>query len=216
VFDPTVDGRPETFRLVGMDHFNAMFEDRSTRSWWRQANGEAIIGPRTGALLAEIPSQQVTLAVWLDLHPRSLIMQADSALEHHYTKTFDFESGASRKALTGTDTVSWAEKAWVVGLTINDESKAYDWNRLRRERIINDELGGTPLVLVLAADNASFFAYRRPDSATRFVLRGDSLIASGGSYAMSGRGAHGVLTPLPASQEFWHSWRTFQPRTKTY
>jgi hypothetical protein len=31
----------ETFRLVGMDHFNAMFEDRTTRSWWRQATGEA-------------------------------------------------------------------------------------------------------------------------------------------------------------------------------
>ena len=216
VFDPTVDGRPETFRLVGMDHFNAMFEDRSTGSWWRQANGEAIVGPKTGAMLAEIPSQQVTLAVWLDLHPRSLIMQPDSALEDRYTKNFDFETGASRKALTGTDTVSWNEKAWVVGLTINDESKAYDWNRLRRERIINDELGGTPLVLVLAPDSASFFAYRRPDSATRFVLVGDSLIASGRAYALSGRGPHGTLQPLSASQEFWHSWRTFQPRTKTY
>jgi hypothetical protein len=216
VFDPTVDGRPEAFRLVGMDHFNAMFEDRSTGSWWRQANGEAIIGPRTGARLAEIPSQQVTLAVWLDLHPRSLIMQPDSALEDRYTKNFDFETGASRKTLTGTDTVSWNEKAWVVGLTINDESKAYDWNRLRRERIINDELGGTPLVLVLAPDSASFFAYRRPDLATRFVLVGDSLMAPGAAYALSGRGPHGTLQPLSASQEFWHSWRTFQPRTKTY
>jgi hypothetical protein len=216
VFDPTVDGRPETFRLVGMDHFNAMFEDRSTGSWWRQANGEAIVGPKMGAVLGDIPSQQVTLAVWLALHPNSLIMQPDSTLADRYTKTSDFETGASRKALTGTDTVSWGEKAWVVGLTINDESKAYDWNRLRRERIINDELGGTPLVVVLASDSASFFAYQRPDTATRFVLRGDSLIAPAGSYGLNGQGAHGVLMPLPASQEFWHSWRTFQPRTKTY
>lgn len=216
VFDPTVDGRPETFRLVGMDHFNAMFEDRSTGSWWRQANGEAIVGPKTGAILGEIPSQQVTLAVWLELHPHSLIMQPDSALEDRYTKSFEFETGASRSALTGTDTVSWSEKAWIVGLTHNDESKAYDWNRLRRERIINDELGGTPVVLVLAADEASFFAYQRPDTATRFALRGDSLIAPGKAYALSGRGPHGALMPLSASQEFWHSWRTFHPGTKTY
>src|SRR5436190_2112502 len=33
VFDPMIDGKSESFRLVGMDHFNAMFEDRSTRSW---------------------------------------------------------------------------------------------------------------------------------------------------------------------------------------
>jgi hypothetical protein len=49
VFSPVVDGRSETFRLVGMDHFNAMFEDASTHSWWRQANGEAIAGPSKGS-----------------------------------------------------------------------------------------------------------------------------------------------------------------------
>jgi hypothetical protein len=37
VYSPVVQGKPETFRLVGMDHFNAMFEDATTNSWWRQA-----------------------------------------------------------------------------------------------------------------------------------------------------------------------------------
>lgn len=37
VFSPPVDGRAERFRLVGMDHGNAMFEDEHTGSWWRQA-----------------------------------------------------------------------------------------------------------------------------------------------------------------------------------
>jgi hypothetical protein len=44
---------------------------------------------------------------------------------------------------------------------------------------VNDEVGGVPIVLVLAADNASFFAFERPDAQTRFTLRGDSLIALG-------------------------------------
>src|SRR5688500_1968109 len=68
VFHPVVDGRTESFRLVGMDHFNAMFEDATTGSWWRQANGEAIVGPRKGKTLQEIPSRQVMLAQWLALH----------------------------------------------------------------------------------------------------------------------------------------------------
>ncbi|HMI47422.1 MAG TPA: DUF3179 domain-containing (seleno)protein, partial [Gemmatimonadaceae bacterium] len=59
VFSPIVDGRTESFRLVGMDHFNAMFEDSTTGSWWRQANGEAIAGPAKGKALTEIPSRQV-------------------------------------------------------------------------------------------------------------------------------------------------------------
>ena len=54
VFSPLVDGRPETFRLVGMDHFNAMLEDATTGSWWQQATGEAVAGPKKGAALPEI------------------------------------------------------------------------------------------------------------------------------------------------------------------
>lgn len=216
VFSPTVEGRVETFRLVGMDHFNAMFEDKTTGSWWRQATGEAVAGPRKGRALAELPSLQVTLAQWLSLHPSSLVMQPDSSLRDRYGSGFEYETGTSRKALTGTDTTSWHDKAWVVGLTVNGASKAYDWNRLRRERVVNDELGGKPIVLALASDSASFFAFERPDRATRFTVRADSLVGPSETYALNGRGAARSLEPLFASQEFWHSWRTFHPGTKTY
>ena len=216
VFSPVVDGHPEAFRLVGMDHFNAMFEDKTTGSWWRQANGEAIAGPAKGKFLTEIPSHQVTLAEWLALHPKSLIMQPDSALATEYSKSFDYETGKSRKTLTGTDTVSWHDKAWVVGITVNGQSKAYDWNRLKRERVVNDALGGKPIVLALASDTTSFFAFVRPSAATTFVVRHDSLAAGSNVYAFTGQSATGRLEPLSASQEFWHSWRTFQPATTRY
>jgi hypothetical protein len=216
VFSPIVDGRSETFRLVGMDHFNAMFEDASTHSWWRQANGEAIAGPSKGKWLTEIPSRQVTLAEWLREHPSSLIMQADAGLKSNYSKDFDYETGKSRKSLTGTDTVSWHDKAWVVGITVNGQSKAYDWNRLRREKVVNDVVGGKPILLALASDTTSFAAFVRPSSDARFIVRNDSLVAGLASYAFNGNGANGALEPVKASQEFWHSWRTFQPATARY
>lgn len=216
VFSPVVDGRTESFRLVGMDHFNAMFEDATTHSWWRQANGEAIVGPSKGKTLTEIPSRQVKLSEWLRLHPNSLIMQPDSSLETNYSKGFDYETGKSRKSLTGTDTVSWHDKSWVVGITVNGQSKAYDWNRLRRENVVNDVLGGEPIVVALASDKSSFFAFVRPSAATSFAVRHDSLVAGASAYAFSGRGANGTLEPVNASQEFWHSWRTFQPATMRY
>lgn len=216
VFSPFVDGEPETFRLVGMDHFNAMFEDETTGSWWRQANGEALVGPRKGLFLPELPSEQMTLRMWLNLHPTSLVMQADSAFVDEYAKDFKYENGTSRKELTGTDSLSWREKSWVVGLTVGRTSRAYDWNDLLRRRVIHDTLGGKPIVLALAADRASFAAFERPDAATRFGLRRDSLVAAGGSYALSGTGPTGRLKKVPASQEFWHSWRTFHPATSRY
>jgi len=216
IFTPAVNGAPETFRLVGMDRFNAMFEDTRTGSWWRQANGEAIAGSLKGTTLPELPTRQVTLRQWLALYPRSLIMQGDPTFAEQYSKDYEYEQGTSRKALTGTDTASWQDKSWVVGLTVNNASKAYDWKRLRREGMVHDAVGGTPILLVLSPDSASFFAFVRPDSATRFVLRGDSLVSATSTYALTGRGANGSLLPLNASQEFWHSWRTFQPNTLRY
>jgi hypothetical protein len=216
VFVPSVGGSLEQFRLVGMDHFNAMLEDHGTGSWWRQANGEAITGRLKGMKLEEIPSLQVTLAQWLELHPASLVMQADSTFLDEYAKDYSFEKGTSRKSLTGTDTLSWRDKSWVVGLSVKGRSKAYDWNQLERERVIHDEVGGVPVLLVLGADSASFFVFRRPGAATRFERRGDSLFSGENAYALSGRGPSGSLERLQASQEFWHSWRTFQPGTEQY
>ncbi len=216
IFTPAVNGKPESFRLVGMDHFNAMFEDKTTGSWWRQANGEAITGPLKGTMLPELRTRQVTLKQWLALYPNSRIMQGDPQFKKQYLEDYAYEKGISRKTLTGTDTASWQDKSWVVGLTVNNHSKAYDWNRLRREKIVHDDIAGTPIVLVLSPDSASFFAFVRPDAKSHFTLRGDSLVSETASFSLTGRGATGSLEPLNASQEFWHSWRTFKPLTERY
>ena len=78
VYSPRVDGVLEDFRLVGMDRFNSIFEDRRTKSWWRQVNGEAITGQLKGKQLNEIPSEQMTLQAWLTQYPDSYILQPDS------------------------------------------------------------------------------------------------------------------------------------------
>jgi Protein of unknown function (DUF3179) len=220
VYSPQVAAQTERFRLVGMDHFNAMLEDVSTGSWWRQANGEAVVGPRKGTLLREIPSRQVMLRQWLALYPESRILQPDPAFTEEYAKDYAYERGTSRKKLTGTDTSSWGEKSWVVGISIRGQSRAYDWNALERRKAINDVLNGTPIVLALASDSLSFYAFERPDTATVFRVENDSLVTGNGSevraYAFNGKGTTGTLVPLVASQEFWHSWRTFQPNTDQY
>lgn len=213
VFDPRIVGQVERFRLVGMDHFNAMLEDRTTGSWWRQANGEAVAGPLRGTTLEELPSRQVTLRQWLALFPASRIMQGDPAFAAQYAKDFAFERGTSRSRLTGTDPRSWEEKSWVIGIRVGTAARAYDWNQLLRERAINDTLGGRPIVLAVAGDSASFYAFVRPDTVSRLKLDGDSLRVGDRAWAFNGKGRGGALVALVASQEFWHSWRTFNPGT---
>lgn len=218
IYEPLVNGKKEKFRLVGMDHFNAMLEDATTKSWWRQATGEAITGKLKGQKLPEILSTQTSLASWLQLYPASLIMQPDPTFIKSYDSTMKFESGASKSKLTGTDTLSWKEKSWVVGIKAGDETKAYDWNELKTKRLIADQIGGKPILLVLAGDNKSFFAFERPDHINAFFLNKDTLLYKNHFFRIDGKGIDTSfsLKQLPAYQEFWHSWQTFNPGTTKF
>jgi hypothetical protein len=218
VFEPLVDGKKETFRLVGMDHFNAMLEDKTTKSWWRQSTGEAITGKRKGIKLNEMLSRQTSLANWLRLYPQSGIMQPDPEYITKYDTTFKYESGSSNSKLTGTDSTSWNNKSWVVGVKAGKETKAYDWNELKSKRLIADYIGDIPIVLVLSKDDKSFFAFERPDYTNAFFLHNDTLLYKTKSFSINGKGidTSSSLKPLPAYQEFWHSWQTFQPQTQRF
>lgn len=215
VFQPIVNGRYEKFRLVGMDHFNAMFEDLTTKSWWRQETGEAIAGKLKGQQLPEFFSTQTSLAKWLQLYPNSQIMQADPAFTSSYDTAFKYESGKSKSSLTGTDSLSWKDKSWVIGIKVGKDRKAYDWNRLKAERLIPDQVGPKSVLVVLATDEKSFFAFERPNTESAFFLTGDTLLFQGRRFRIDGKGIDTTLSlkPLPAYQEFWHSWKTFNPNT---
>jgi len=216
VYEPVINGVHEHFRLVGMDHFNAMIEDASTKSWWRQATGEAITGKLKGTDLPELMSSQTSLSEWITLHPQTLIMQADPSFIKQYDTTFKFENGKSKSKLTGTDSLSWKNKSWVVGIRIGKETKAYDWNQLKAVRIIQDTLNNTPVLLLLSKDNKSFFAFERPSAVAVFTINNDTLLQNGKRYQINGIGIDTVFTlkAIPAYQEFWHSWQSFHPDSR--
>jgi len=227
VFSPTVNGQPETFRLVGMDHFNAMFEDSRTRSWWRQVNGEAIAGKLKGQTLREIPSEQMRLESWISQHPNTLILQPDTLFNEEYEGLENYDEGKSKSALTRPDSLSWKEKSWVVGVSRGLYAKAYDWTDLKKQRVINDEVSSIPLVIALENDTASFHVWNRIAGLdTLTFVYSDSLKAmmdtrSHSFWDWSGRCEQGSLKgtqlqTIQSYQEFWHSWRTFHPQTKQF
>lgn len=218
IFEPVVAGKYEKFRLVGMDHFNAMFEDVSTKSWWRQVTGEAIAGKLKGQKLPEIFSTQTSLYEWLKLNPASLIMQADPSYISSYDSTFNYENGKSKSKLTGTDSLSWKDKSWVLGVKAGMNSKAYDWNKIKTQKLIRDKIGNINVFLILANDNKSFFAFENLPGNPPTSIVNDTLFVNGNKYKLDGSSINNSapLKRLPVSQEFWHSWRTFNPGTEVY
>jgi hypothetical protein len=202
-----------------MDHWNAMFEDKTTGSWWRQVTGVAVAGPRKGLALPEHESRQVTLRKWFELHPEAQVMQVDEASKQSYDNDGRFERGESRGELTRTDPMSWQDKSWVLGVQLAGLCKAYDWNRLKEARVINDTIGQHAVVLALATDQQSFAAFEVPAEQGPFTIADDVLSVDGRSFDFAGRelGAPSArLTAVQAHQEFWHSWRTFHPGTLRY
>lgn len=227
VYSPVVDGQFEQFRLVGMDNFNAMLEDQSTKSWWRQENGEAVAGSQKGKFLTELPSQQMTLKSWINLHPDTRILQPDPDFAAEYAALAGYDEGTIGGNLEGTAFSSWQPKSWVVGITVDNTSRAYDWIELKGQMLLNDTLNSLPVLLMMEKDMMSFHAWNRkvnnevlhfgkPDSLDLFY---DSLTNSAWNYdgvCVSGPLSGNKLSKIPAYQEFWHSWQKFHPGTTKY
>jgi hypothetical protein len=218
VFEPMVKGKHEKFRLVGMDHFNAMFEDVTTKSWWRQATGEAVTGALKGEILPEVESSQMTIGNLFKLHPQALVMQMDKDFKNSYDSLGKFEKGKSKGKLTRTDSLSWKDKSWVVGVQIGEKTKAYDWLQLKDLRVINDHIGSLPIAIIIADDDQSFAAFERLSN-EEISIRKDSIFVAGKAFTFSGRGISDPslnLKRIKAYQEFWHSWKTFHPQTEQF
>jgi hypothetical protein len=115
----------------------------------------------------------------------------------------------------------------VVGVVVNGQARAYDWNELARQEIISDTLNGKPILLVIEKDKASFHCWSRElngrvlqfslDAASQKMIDGSTNTA----WDMNGVCTEGAyqgsrLLSIPAYQEFWHSWQSFHPGTSTY
>ncbi|CAN5916173.1 hypothetical protein BH11BAC7_BH11BAC7_10590 [soil metagenome] len=215
VFEPLVEGKQEKFRLVGMTHYNAMFEDHTTKSWWSQADGICIAGPLKGQMLPDFPSRQMTIKKFTELYPNALIMQADPLYLAEYDTERVFEQGKIKTGIERTDTASWKDKSWVIGVEVDKTSKAYDWNELKSKQVINDKIQNTNVVIALTADQQTYGAFVRP-GASEFTIRHDTLFSNGKAYDFAGKNTadnSDQLIAVSSKQEFWHSWKQFHPAT---
>lgn len=226
IWDPIIEGTNEQFRLVGMDHFNAMFEDATTGSWWRQATGEAVTGARKGMTLHEYPIYQKSLKEWKRRFPKSLVMMPDTAFTQQYAGLTGYDKGLIQSKLVGTNQNSWNDKSWVIGIRIGETTKAYDWQRTKNKRFLLDTVNDTPIIVHLLSDNGTFNVWNRTIDSIIInpkTIGNDQFFDEGTQtlWDKTGRCIDGILLgkrlqPIPAYQEFWHSWRTFNPNTLTY
>lgn len=137
-----VNGETFIFGNQGGLFMNAMtWWDHQTGSVWSQVWGQAIAGPLKGTTLELIPAAIVPWSAWKADHPDTLAM------------------------LTGKDGFFNPKEqpydTWVIGITLGEDSKAYYYEALTREGVINDFIGPYPVALYADAQTRRVQAYLR-------------------------------------------------------
>lgn len=221
VYDRQVDGQTLDFDLVGAITFNAVFKDLQTGSWWRQETGEAVKGEHTGKVLEDVPMEQMSLENWLGKHPDSLILQYDPT----YQKKYDFLTSLMNYEVSFPGWMRQETPRLVIGLEIDGQPKAYDWETLQKRRMVMDTVANNPLLVLSSADGTSPFVYERTVNGTplNFEIDGDALTdtKTQSTWTIFGKCTVGELAGQQLSsvqnyQQFIRAWASFHPDSTYY
>jgi hypothetical protein len=236
VFRAEAKGRALHFDSQGLEGLvkaNEVFKDRETGSRWQQSTAKAVSGPLEGTQLALYPFIRTTWGEWRRRHPNTLVLRPLPG----YAERLPLLNKRIREARLGAGPAPdgafgyddrLRPRETVAGLEIGGEAAAYPFSVLRHVRVVNDKVGGTPVLIVHqpAIDTTTGFESRWRDKTLRFraVDREASKLvdletrSSWDAYGLclSGPLAGSHLQPLILIPEFWFAWSEFHPRTKVY
>jgi len=213
VWDRLVDGRVLRFHLAGLNHQNLLMADEETGSWWQQVTGECILGPLKGKHLRRIASDEIALASWSDEQPESTIVRFDPRHLADYPPS-DWESRIAK--LMGS-------RELIVSIELDGASAVYPLAKLREQSPRNDQVGRTPVLLIVGPDGNGVRSFVRPTvdgKPLEFYRRpGDqSMIdsATGSAWNFAGKATAGplagrVLEPVQNTKDYSFNWMRHHP-----
>jgi hypothetical protein len=233
-FRAELKGRTLHFQYDRMVGANEVQKDQETGSSWQQATGEAIDGPLKGARLTLYPSVRTTWAEWRRRYPRALVlkplpgyaerMPVVSARIKAVTRAGP--DGAPKGVLAVDERLPPRET--VAGLEVGRETVAYPFSALRLARVVNDRVGGQPVVIIHqpSSDTTTAFEARARDRVLTFQAANDDASVVIDRETRSTWNAYGVCLdgPLKGTQlkqvvlvpQFWFAWSQFRPGTRVF
>lgn len=235
MYSREVGGQELSFGVSGKLIMNALvMYDRQTESLWSQILGEAITGPLIGTRLEFVPALHTTWADWRAEHSDTL------ALVKGYSGAYDSYLGYYQSPRAGVigETVNddgLYVKEFVVGVEQNGEAVAYPFSALNEQPVVNDVIGGVPVLVVFDADSGTSAVFDRRVTgqtltfsaavgaavgAAPYVTLTDA--QTGSTWAgMAGLAADGPLAgtqlaPVKSTRAFWFGWKDWYPDTRVF
>jgi len=246
VFDRRHAGRVLDFGTTGrLRHSDLVMYDRQTESWWQQASGEGLVGAFAGDTLTHLGAQTLGWGEFRRAHPGGQVLSRETGHDRPYgenpysgydaPKSSPFGGFFSRK----TDKRLPAKER-VVAVTVGTDDAAYPFTRLRDVGVVNDAVGGRPLVVFWAPGTASalddrqiargrdvgatgvfdrtingrLLTFERVGGTFRDRETGSAWDLLGNATAGSLRGRR--LARVPHGDYFWFAWAVFRPKTRVW
>ena len=234
VFRAAVDGRRLRFEYDSMVNANEVHRDIETGSRWQQSTGEAISGPLKGKKLTLYPFILTTWKEWRTRYPGTTILKPLPG----YAERIPVLRPRQKHALTSGEGPAPAgsfgkddrlrPREMIAGLAVGTETMAFPLSALREVRVVNERVGGVPVVVVHqpASQTTTAFDARARGRVLQFeAANADATLlvdretrSSWDAYGLSVKGPlEGTqLEPLILIPEFWFAWSQFRPGTRLF
>jgi hypothetical protein len=245
-FDRTVDGRVLDFGTTGnLRHSDLVMYDRQTESWWQQVTGLAIVGELTGTQLEFLPAQLISWGQFVQAHPDGTVLSRDTGHPRDYDRNPypGYDAADSDPFLLEDKTLidgRLSPKVRILGIVIGDEAAAYPFPFLAEHPVVNDEVGGEPIVVVWTDGAASGLggptvaggeivgaanAFSREVDGRTLTFETDAGlmkdVETGSTWTFEGSATAGELEGsrlelLVSDSPFWFAWAVFRPDTRVW
>ena len=232
VFRTEVNGRRLHFDYDSMVGANEVHKDRETGSRWQQSTGEAISGPLKGSRLELYPFVRTTWKEWRKQHPNTTVLKP---LPEYAEKMPALSARIKQPRLAEAAPANafghdnrLRPKEIVAGLRIGNREKAYPFPALRAVRVVNDRVGGVPVLVVHqpSSDTTTAFEARADGKVLQFEAANADASLLTDRETNSTWNAYGLCLsgPLQGAQlktlillpEFWFAWSEFHPKTEVF
>jgi len=212
---------------------NEVFKDVETGSRWQQSSLEAISGPLMGEHLELYPFLLTSWEEWRRLHPDTLVLKPlPGYAERIPAKNAQLRAGYALEKSAPADVVRRDDrlKAYtkIIGLTVGGASRAFPLDALDRVRVINEELGGQPILVVHQPKSDTTTAFVARAKGTRLTFEETNAAATEliDRETRSRWDAYGACTSgtlkgtqldlLIMEPEYWFAWSEFHPNTTIF
>ena len=243
VFDRRVDGVVLDFGTTGRLRLSDLvMYDRQTETWWQQLTGTGLVGAHAGRDLVRLPAAIVAWNEFRSAFPDGSVLSRETGHTRPYGSNpySGYDSATQPFLFRGDPDPRLPAMERVLHVTAGGAERIYPFGAFTDEPVINDEVGGEPVVVMSRSgtlsvlDKGTIADSRRIPSAAAYSRQLDGRVlefevrdggiadsATGSVWNLFGEAMEGPLAgsrlhPRSRGDHFAFAWLAFHPDADVY